>query len=234
MNRPLFFSILIVSLALGLMVAFQFRTAGRVDSGVPFDRVQLLTSELRQIEKEYSTLLNDAIDLENKLAKAEKGRPEASQAVQEELVKVRQMAGLTKLQGPGVEVSISPMNKGEKPNEHLFTVRDEDLLRVVNELRAAGAEALAINEQRIVSTTEIRLAGSFIDVNLTRISPPYKVLAIGSPGQLESGLLIKGGLVDAMQDWGIAVGVEKQEQITVPAFSQPIHLEFAKPMKEAR
>lgn len=233
MNRALVISILLVSVAMGLMMAFQFRTTGRVDSGVPYDRVQLLTSELRQIEKEYGTLLLEVNDLEGKLAKAEKGRPEASQAVHEELNKVRQLAGMTELQGPGVEVQITPMNKGDR-GENLFTVRDEDLLRVVNELRASGAEAFAINGQRIISTTEIRLAGSFIDVNLTRISPPYKVTAIGSPGQLESGLLIKGGLVDTMQDWGIAIDVVKQEQVIVPAFTHKINLEHAKPLKEAR
>ncbi|RYD05466.1 hypothetical protein N752_08970 [Desulforamulus aquiferis] len=133
-----------------------------------------------------------------------------------------------------MEVSIAPMNKGDKPGDNLFTVRDEDLLRVINELRASGAEAMSINGQRIISTTEIRLAGSFIDVNLTRISPPYKVLAIGSPGQLESGLLIKGGLVDTMQDWGITVSVERQDEIVVPAFYHNINLEYAKPLKEAR
>ncbi|ABO49220.1 protein of unknown function DUF881 [Desulforamulus reducens MI-1] len=228
MNKTLYISITLVSVVLGLMVAFQFRTAGRVDSGVPIDRVQLLTTELKQLDKEYATLVNESKDLEQKLAQAEKGRPQASQAVQEELEKIRQLAGLTKLQGPGVEVNLSPLTKGE----NLFTVRDEDLLRVINELRAAGAEALAINGQRIVATSEIRLAGSFIDVNLTRISAPYSVLAIGSPGQLESALLIKGGLVDTMRDWGVSVTVNKKETVTVPAYTHRINLEYAKPLKE--
>lgn len=234
MNKTLYASILLVSVILGFMVAFQFRTAGRVDSGVPIDRVQLLTTELKQLDKEYSTLLEEANDLEQKLSKAEEGRPQASQAVQEELQKVRQLAGLTKMQGPGVEVNLAPITSGEnETGENLFTVRDEDLLRVINELRAAGAEALAINGQRIISTSEIRLAGAFIDVNLTRISAPYSILAIGAPGQLESALIIKGGLVDTMDDWGVAVTVNKKEVITVPAYTHRINLEYAKPLKEA-
>ncbi|AEF95171.1 protein of unknown function DUF881 [Desulfotomaculum nigrificans CO-1-SRB] len=234
MNKTLYLSIAVVSVVLGLMVAFQFRSAGRVDSGVPFDRVQLLTTELRQIEKENDTLATEASDLEAKLSKAEKGSPEAFQAVQDELVKVRQAAGLTSMQGPGVEVTIAPIKKGDSAGDNLFTVRDEDLLRVVNELRAAGAEALSINGQRIISTSEIRLAGAFIDVNLTRLSPPYVVSAIGPAGQLESSLLIQGGLVDTMQEWGIAVTVVKKDKIIVPAYSRSINLEYAKPHKEAR
>ncbi len=235
MNKTLYISIAVVSVVLGLMVAFQFRTAGRVDSGVPIDRVQLLTTELKQIEKDYTTLLIEANDLESKLAQAEKGRPEASQAVQKELQKVRQIAGMTELEGPGVEVTLAPIKKEDlQAGENLFTVRDEDLLRVVNELRGAGAEALAINGQRIISNSEIRLAGTFIDVNLTRISPPYSVLAIGVPDQLESALLIKGGLVDTMRNWGVAVNVAKKETLTVPAYKHRIHIEYAKPLKEEK
>lgn len=233
MNKTLYASIGVVSVILGLMVALQFRTAGRVDSGVPMDRVQILTSESKQLEKEYATLLMEANDLESKLEKAEKGAPEASQAVLDEVAKARQIAGLTQLEGSGVEVTLAPLKKdGQEQAENLFTVRDEDLLRVVNELRAAGAEALAINGQRITTTSEIRLAGSFIDVNLTRITPPYSVLAIGAPDQLESALIIKGGLVDTMQDWGVSVQVTKKQLLTIPAYTHRVHFEYATPLKE--
>ncbi|GAB6158884.1 DUF881 domain-containing protein [Desulfotomaculum varum] len=235
MNKTLYVSIVLVSIVLGMMVAFQFRTTGRIDAGVPIDRVQLLTTELKQIEKEYNTLLMEANDLENKLAQAAKGRPEASQAVHNELQKVRQLAGMTKITGPGVEVTLEPVKKEDQQGgANLFTVRDEDLLRVVNELRAAGAEGLSINDERIISTSEIRLAGSFIDVNLTRISPPYHVRAIGSPDQLESALLIKGGLVDTMRDWGVAVTVTKKQLLTLPAYNHPINIEYARPLKEEK
>lgn len=234
MNKTLYASILLVSVILGFMVAFQFRTASRVDSGVPIDRLQILTTELQQLDKEYSTLLQEAHDLEQKLTQAGQGRPQASQAVLEELLKVRQLAGMTKMQGPGVEVNIAPMTEGEnQTGENLFAVRDENLLLVINELRAAGAEALAINGQRVISTSEIRLAGAFIDVNLTRISAPYSILAIGAPDQLESALIIKGGLVDTMGYSGIDVTINKRETIIVPAYTHRINLEYAKPLKEA-
>lgn len=233
MNKTLYTSITVVSVVLGLMVALQFRTAGRVDSGVPMDRVQILTTESKQLDKEYATLLMEANDLESKLEKAGKGASEASQAVYDEVTKARQIAGLTQLQGSGVEVTLAPLKRdGQEQAENLFTVRDEDLLRVVNELRAAGAEALAINGQRIVTTSEIRLAGSFIDVNLTRITPPYSVLAIGAPDQLESALIIKGGLVDTMQDWGVSVKVARKESLTIPAYAHRVHFEYATPIKE--
>ncbi len=234
MNRALYLSIGFVSVILGLMIAFQFRTVEQVDAGVSSDRAQLLTNQLKEIEKEMVALQSETNDLENKLAKAAKGRPEASEAVLEELQKNHQIAGFTELKGPGLEVRIAPVQKeGQHNGSSLFIVSDEDLLlRVVNELRAAGAEALSINSQRIISTSEIRLAGSFINVNLTRISPPYSVLAIGIPDQLESSLLIKGGLVDTTKDWDISV--TKQGELLLPAYKHRIKLEYAKPLREAK
>ncbi len=234
MKKTLYFSIGLVSLVLGLMIALQFRTVGQVDSAVPSDRAQLLTNQLKEIEKETVTLLIEANDLENKLTRAEKGQNEASEAVLEELQKVRQIAGFTQLKGSGVEVYIAPVQRAGQHNENnWYVVSDEDLLlRVVNELRAAGAEALSINGQRIISTSEIRLAGSFIDVNLTRISPPYTIMAIGAPDQLESSLLIKGGLVDSIRDWEVTV--TKQEELLLPAYKHNVKLEYAKPLKEAK
>ncbi len=74
----------------------------------------------------------------------------------------------------------------------LILIHDEDLLKLVNELKAAGAEAITVNEQRVVASTEIRCAGPTISVNNNRISPPYVIQAIGDPAGLESALKMRG------------------------------------------
>ena len=67
-------------------------------------------------------------------------------------------AALTNVKGTGVSVliedSLKPIQSGENPN--LYVIHDEDILRIVNELRAGGAEAIAINDQRLIGTSEIR------------------------------------------------------------------------------
>lgn len=233
MNKTMYISITMVSLVLGLMVAFQFRTAGQVDSGVPIAREQLLTTELQQLDKGIALLQSESKDLENKLNLAGEGKFQASQAVQDEIAKTRQQAGLLAMTGPGVVVTMVSTNRSSKPGaQPLFNIRDEDLLRAVNELRAAGAEALSVNGQRVVSTTEIRQAGSFIDVNLNRISSPYQINAIGDPNKLESALEIKGGLVDTLQEWGTKVSVQQSKQVQVPAYTGQVSFQYAKPVKE--
>ncbi len=71
-------------------------------------------------------------------------------------------------------------------------VHDYDLQLVVNELTASGAEAIAINGQRVISRTAIRCVGPTIMVNNVPIVPPFEILAVGDPGTLAGGLLLGG------------------------------------------
>jgi len=75
-------------------------------------------------------------------------------------------------------------------------VRYDDLLKLVNELNAAGAEAIAINDERIIATTEIRNAGNYIVINTNRYSAPFEIKAIGNPDTLEAALKLLGGVAD--------------------------------------
>lgn len=234
MKRSTYMSISLVAVVLGLMMAFQFRTASSVDQGVPYDRVQELTMERIQVEKDLDHLQEEASDLNAKLEEAGKGHTEATGALESELSKIRLYAGLTPVVGPGVEVILENPPESPRPdsNPGLYAVRDEDLLKVINDLRGAGAEAIAVNEQRILATSEVRLAGNHINVNLTRLSPPYKVNAIGNPGTLKSSLEIKGGLVEYLNASGITVKVQPKDKILVPAYTGALRFDYAKPTQK--
>ncbi len=234
-NKPMYFSLALVCVVLGIMLALQFR--GTTDS-LPYDRPQELTQELSRLEQNYNVLLAEAADLQNSLEKIQQGSNQSYEALQNELKKLRKAAGLEPVTGPGVEVIVRNMPK-ESANQYnpnidssLFSIKYDDLLRLVNELNAAGAEAVSINGQRLIATSEIRSAGNFIDVNLTRVSDPYHILAIGDPEKLESSLKIKGGLVETLKDWAIDVQVEKKEEITIPAYRGILEFNYAKPLKE--
>jgi uncharacterized protein YlxW (UPF0749 family) len=99
---------------------------------------------------------------------------------------------------------------------------------VINDLRGAGAEAISINGQRILATSEVRQAGNHINVNLTRLSPPYKITAIGNPGTLKSSLEIKGGLVEYLAANGVQVEVQQSDSLQAPAYSGPLRFDYAK------
>lgn len=229
MNKSTYMSIALVALVLGLMMAFQFRTTTSVDRGVSNHRVQELTIEKKQVERDLNQLQEEITDLTAKLEEAGKGYSEATDALESELAKIKLYAGLITVEGPGVEVTLeNPPGFGPG----LYSIKDDDLLKVVNDLRGAGAEAIAINGQRILATSEIRLAGNHINVNLTKLASPYKVVAIGNPGTLKSSLEITGGLAEYLNDLGIAVNVQEKDKILVPAYTGALRYDYAKPTQK--
>ncbi len=227
MNKPVYISIIIVSFLMGLMITFQYRTNSNTTEVVPTERYQALTIEKKNVEADIADLEEEIADLTAKIDEARKGRTEAADVFESELDKIKLYAGLTPLVGPGVEVLL------EKPSDSpgsvgFYNIRDEDLLKVINDLLGAGAEAVSINDQRIIAISEVRQAGNHININLTKLSPPYMIKAIGNPGTLKSSLEIKGGLAEYLAASGTAVSIRQTERIEVPAYSGPLRFDYAK------
>jgi len=214
----------LVCIVLGVMVAVQFRTTQDIRSTIPFQRVEDLSQRLSQSEKERDALQQQVKEL------SQSSRSEAT-SKEQELVKMG--AGVVALQGPGILVSIDDSKRASKPGENpnLYLIHDDDILKVINELWAAGAEAMSINEQRLIASSEIRCAGPTLSVNNTRYSPPYEIRAIGDPQTLENSLRMRGGVVETLQFWGIQVTIRKPDLVTVPAYKGTFRFEYATPVK---
>lgn len=219
----------VVGLVLGVMLAFQFRVTREIQSTEPVQRAQQLSAQVSQMKKDRDAFQSQVNDLRSQLDKVSTG-PQAAD-LKDELDQARIEAGVTELAGPGVEVTLNDSNitlrPGENPN--LYVLHDEDVLRVLNEIRAAGAEAISINGQRLLATTEVRCTGPTIVLNKNkRLAPPYVITAIGNSDTLENSLKMKGGVAETLQFWGIQVAVKKLPQVTVPAYSGGIKFDYAK------
>ena len=101
-----------------------------------------------------------------------------------------------------------------------YLVHAEDLLAVVNELHAAGAEAVSINGQRMVGRSAISCAGSIVMVNGVRVAAPFEIKAVGEADVLDSALRFPGGVVDNLSPWGIEISIRKETMVEVPAYTQ--------------
>ncbi|MDD4600767.1 MAG: DUF881 domain-containing protein [Negativicutes bacterium] len=218
-------AIAFVCVILGFMLAVQFRTTQDIRSTVPYQRIEDLSQRLIQTEKERDTL-------QNQISELRKSSAEAATTQQAELV--RMGAGVVTVQGPGVSITIDDSKRqsklGENPN--LYIIHDDDILKVINELWAAGAEAISINDQRLIASSEIRCAGPTLSVNNTRYSPPYEIKAIGDPTTLENALKMRGGVVETLQFWGIQISIKTQDNQIVPAYKGAFRFELAKPVKD--
>lgn len=209
----------LVAAILGLMLALGFRMQTAFGPTLQNRRWDELAVMLRLCEEERDALRDEVVAL--RAAIAEIGGGEQLDVLAQELRQARLFSGLAAGVGPGVRVTLDdssrPQQGGEDPN--LFLLHDDDILRVVNELAAAGAEAIVINGQRRVATTEIRCAGPAISVNNTRVAPPIRILAVGDPQTLESALRMRGGVLEILTVIGIQVQIEQLGSLEIPAFA---------------
>ncbi len=147
---------------------------------------------------------------------------ESSELVKSELEQANTILGKTDVQGEGIVVTLR-----EKNIEETGIINANDLLDIVNELKNAGAEAISINEQRIINMSYIAfISDSFIKVNGQRIVTPYIIKAIGNPTYLESALIGNGGPVDNMQKIGHDVSIEKPNKVTIPKYNGEIKTKY--------
>lgn len=212
--------IAIVFMVLGFMLSVQYKVTVQQRT-IRMDRVEDLSERLKAMETENKHLLQEINELRKK------GVDRAKDHGQERL---QLLAGTTAVEGAGIEVvlddSAIPKKANENPN--LYIIHDEDLLRVLNELRAAGAEAISLNDQRIVAMSEVRCAGPTVSVNNIRSAPPYVIKAIGAPKTLTSALRLRGGVVETFEFWGIQVKIKSQDKVQIPALKAPRNFEYAK------
>ncbi len=140
------------------------------------------------------------------------------------------LAGLTAVEGPGVVITMDDQEKARTAKDpENYLIHYSSILYIVNELRAAGAEAISVNDDRVVSTTDIRCAGSIILVNTHRLAPPYEIRAIGDPQQLEEA--VRAGEYNALELGKFPVTLEKHT-IAIQPYKGSYTFNYAIPPKE--
>ncbi|RYD05469.1 hypothetical protein N752_08985 [Desulforamulus aquiferis] len=129
-------------LGTGLMISIQYRFSREVNESPPIARVQTLNNEIKEKREARNQLEKRVVELRERLDQKANVQPDNFAA---EMETSRIIAGIQAVSGPGVEVTLNDSNvvlqPGQDPN--LYVLHDEDVLRVLNELKAAGAEAIA-------------------------------------------------------------------------------------------
>lgn len=225
-------AMVMVGLFLGLILAVQFRVTRDIQKNPEGNRAQTLVSRVNDARREREELQQRIAVLREKLDKVAAGAQLGN--LKEELMLYRIEAGLAAVTGPGVEVTLNDSNmavqQGENPN--LYVLHDEDVLKVLNELKAAGAEALAINNQRIIATSEIRCIGPTILTNKNqRLTPPFVITAIGNQDNMINSLKMRNGVIEALQFWGIQVSVKKVPKVNIPPYTGGLRFDYAHPVE---
>jgi len=140
-------------------------------------------------------------------------------------------AGASGVTGPGLRVKASD-SKTTPDDTHeagAYRISDTDLQLLVNALWSAGAEAIAINGNRIVATSSIRAAGETIVVNFRPLSPPYRLDAIGADGAAFN----RSDIATRMRRWhtlfGLGFSSRRVDKLTIPAYAGRVGIDVATP-----
>lgn len=222
-------SLVLVSFFFGLLLAVQFKTQRSSGTIPPSAQKQELADMLVATEKKRDLLEEDVKKLRQQMTELEKKGFRES-VLLKQLQELRALSGITKVQGPGIIVVLEDSEQKALPTDdpNLFIVHYQDILSLVNELFSSGAEAVSVNGQRMMATSEIRCTGPTILVNGTRLASPYEIAAIGESATLYNALSMRGGIVEALKTVGIKVHVLKQNNLVIPAYTGRGRFKFAR------
>ena len=219
---------IVLCLVLGIAIVSQVRqtrSGDSLDTARPADLLVLLDS-LRQRE---ATLNSEVTELQNTLnALQASGNTDqaAIQSARARLAGLSILVGAVGATGPGVTLTIDDPGPGVSP---------EAMLDVINELRAAGAEAIEINDARDsvrvgVDTWVVGTPGT-LTIDNKELSPPYSILAIGDPPTLAAAMNIPGGAEDSIKRVGGRMSVQQGNRVDVTTLRQPKPHQYAQPVK---
>ncbi len=216
---------------LSMVMFTQFKTVEKTDiTAIETMRETELRAELANWKQKYEEI-EEKIDERNEKIVEYKSELESgadqSNVLENEIKEAEGYLGYTDLKGEGIIVTL-------QDNENK-SIDYSDLLTLVNELNSAGAEAISINDERIVSRSEITLINNtFIFVNDKKIAGPYVVKAIGDKKYLESALTIKGGYIDLLENEEKTVTYSVDDNIIVIAYDKRPSLKYAREYSESK
>lgn len=202
---------------------------------------QVLADQALALEQEQEVLRAELAGVEADLAEVQPqsaGSQTELAQVNESLAGARLQAGLTAVRGPGLVIEIADSRRvvpaGENPANYL--VLADDLRDLVNALWHAGAEAITINDERLVATSSIYGVGSSVLVNTAFLSPPFRVEAIG-PGQLEERFRVDpaylGRVAQRIEAFDLEFAMLTADDLQLPPFIGSTSLRWSVPGAEA-
>lgn len=140
-------------------------------------------------------------------------------SIEEQLKKNEILLGTTNIYGEGIILTI---------NDGSDITHQEDIVVLFDEIKNAGAEAIAINEKRITNSSYIYCDGNVILVDGQKIQAPFIIKAIGNKSSLSVALLRNKGYVEILEKAGLEVNIEEKEKIDIPRCSKDIFEEYEK------
>jgi uncharacterized protein YlxW (UPF0749 family) len=217
--------VVLVALLVGFVVVSQFRGEHRFTRQLQAESETDLARILSSLDTQADSLRDEiaTLRLQSQAVQSSSRQDDAAaKAAQEQLAGLQVLAGTVAVHGPGVVVTVTDPER---------SLRYDSLIDLVEELRDAGAEALAVNGERVGAASSFAPQGGAITLDGTALVAPYRVTAIGEPATMETGLTIRGGAVETLSGGkGVHVDVQRQSDLLLPALARQPSFRVAHPL----
>ena len=218
----------IICILLTSVMFLQFKSVQVIEeSGVGQKR----ETELRT---EYSTLKDKSSEMKQQLEEIQnttKEYTDQSSDVQatmdllkSDVDKARCDLGYTNVKGPGIILTIADGKNAASEKEQVITYND--LIMAINELKYAGAEAISLNDERVVNNSFVANISEYMVMNDNRISGPYTIKVIGDSKNLESVINIKGGIKDYLESYNKQISYTVENEVYINKYNGNVEINF--------
>jgi uncharacterized protein YlxW (UPF0749 family) len=219
----------LMCIVLGIMVSLQLKSSLAATTGIPSSTD--LVKQVANLKSRNEELTSKVDEYEKKINEYVAGTASESKVVdnlQKELDNAKKLSGLTDVEGPGIEITLTPIK--EVLTNETVSIKSSDLLDVINELNSSGAEAISINGERFTARTQIREAGYVLKINDTAFSPtePFTIKAIGDSDVLAGAFKLPQGVKDRLKSYAIDMTITESEKVTIPKYSKTLKYEYVK------
>lgn len=218
----------IICILLTSVMFLQFKSVQVIEaSGVGQKR----ETELRT---EYSTLKDKSNEMKQQLEEIQKTTKEYTDQssdvqatidlLKSDVEKARCDLGYTDVKGPGIILTISDGKDLANDKEQVVTYND--LIMAINELKYAGAEAISLNDERVVNNSFVANISEYMVMNDNRISGPYTIKVIGDSKDLESVINIKGGIKDYLESYNKQISYTVENEVYINKYNGNVEINF--------
>lgn len=219
-------TIVIACFVLTFVMFMQFKIVNQTDiTSIETMRKSELRTELANWKAKYDEVEQQYEEVNAKISEyktSSETNNQNGELLQSELEQVNMALGKTDVQGSGIIITLR-----DSDNEEIAKYNADDLISIVNALKSAGAEAISINDERVINMTDmVTINNSFIKVNGQRVLAPYIIKAIGDQSYLEGALIGNGGYVDLLRKDRRDVTIEKENKIKINKYNGDITYKY--------
>lgn len=220
--------IFVCGLIAGLIIVTQANvTQGEhafVSAKILSDNEIIIQSEMDEMEK-IKILIEESeqklLDYQSEYSSSD----QITQQVNSEYAQAKMMAGYEEVKGEGISILLEDSTNNLLPGQSIndIIVHDLDILIIIEDLIGAGAEAISINGERYVGTTEISCSGHTVKINGKKYAVPFYINAIGDSAELQAAMSVPGSYGSILPDYGLIFKVSKKTEIVIPAYKERIN-----------